>query len=248
MKQFTLALVLGLFVCSGMAQSSATPGAQLLQGIPQLAPALRTATPMPTMAIADFSDRPQQPLEGESTLDIEHVMSREMIVERQVIGYTQYDLQSNAAIDDRMAGGAEAISAAWTMSLELTPFSDRGTGYNFYDGEAWGEIAYERIESTRIGWPSIVHTGSGREVVVSHPGIDTPLHMAWRDAATGDAWSEASIPSDIAVGKLWPRMAAGGEDGNSLHVICVTTPEANGGAFYGGQDGALDLLPFAGRR
>ena len=238
MKQFTLALVLGLFVCSGMAQSSATPGAQLLQGIPQLAPALRTATPMPTMAISDFSDRPQQPLEGESTLDIEHVMSREMIVERQVIGYTQYDLQSNAAIDDRMAGGAEAISAAWTMSLELTPFSDRGTGYNFYDG-TWGEIAYERIESTRIGWPSIVHTGSGREVVVSHPGIDTPLHMAWRDAATGDAWSEASIPSDIAVGKLWPRMAAGGEDGNSLHVICVTTPEANGGAFYGGQDGAL---------
>ena len=122
MKQFTLALVLGLFVCSGMAQSSAAPGAQLLQDIPQLAPALRTATPMPTMAIADFSDRPQQPLEGESTLDIEHVMSREMIVERQVIGYTQYDLQSNAAIDDRMAGGAEAISAAWTMSLELTPF------------------------------------------------------------------------------------------------------------------------------
>ncbi|MBL6866133.1 MAG: hypothetical protein ISQ97_03440, partial [Flavobacteriales bacterium] len=109
MKQFTLALALGLFVCSGMAQSSATPGAQLLHDIPQLAPALRTAAPMPTMAVADFSDRPQQPLEGESTLDIEHVMSREMIVERQVIGYTQYDLQSNATIDDRMAGGAEAI-------------------------------------------------------------------------------------------------------------------------------------------
>ncbi|MBT6163020.1 MAG: T9SS type A sorting domain-containing protein [Crocinitomicaceae bacterium] len=239
MKHFTLALALGLFVISGMAQSAANSGQQLLQDVPQLAPALRTAVPMPTKAIADFSDRPQQPLEGESTLDIEHVMSREMIVERQVIGYTQYDLQSNAAIDDRMAGGANAISAAWTMSLELTPFSDRGTGYNFHDGTAWAEIAYERIESTRIGWPSIVHTASGREVVVSHPGIDTPLHMAWRDAGTGSAWSEASVPSEIAVGKLWPRMAAGGEDGNSLHVICVTTPEANGGAFYGGQDGAL---------
>ena len=47
---------------------------------------------------------------------------RELVVERQVIGYTQYDLQSNAAIDDRMAGGADAVSAAWTMSLELTPF------------------------------------------------------------------------------------------------------------------------------
>jgi hypothetical protein len=35
-------------------------------------------------------------------------MSRELIVERQVIGYTQYDLQSNAAIDDRMAGGGRS--------------------------------------------------------------------------------------------------------------------------------------------
>jgi hypothetical protein len=193
---------------------------------------------MPTHAIADFSDRPQQPLQGQSDTDIEHIQNRDLVVQRQVIGYTQYDLQSNAAIDDRMAGGADAVSAAWTMSLELTPFSDRGTGYNFYDGTAWGEIAYERVESVRIGWPSIVHTASGREVIVSHPGIDTPLHMAWRDAGDG-AWSEASVPSDIEVGKLWPRMAAGGEDGNSLHVICITTPTANGGLVHNGQDGCM---------
>lgn len=239
MKHITLALVAGLFVQYGMAQSMATSGGQLLDAVPQQAPALRVATPMPTKAIADFSDRPQQPLEGESSPEVDHTMSRELVIERQVIGYTQYDLQSNAAIDDRIAGGGDAMSATWTMSLELTPFDDRGTGYNFYDGVAWDEIAYERIESTRIGWPSIVHTASGREVVVSHPGIDTPLHMAWRDAGTDAAWSEASIPSEIAIGKLWPRMAAGGEDGNSLHVICVTTPEGNGGGFVGGQDGAL---------
>ena len=80
MKHFTLALALGLFVISGMAQYANNSGQQLLQEVHQLAPALRTAVPMPTKAIADFSDRPQQPLEGESTLDIEHVMSREMIV------------------------------------------------------------------------------------------------------------------------------------------------------------------------
>jgi hypothetical protein len=169
---------------------------------------------------------------------LEHYMSRELVVERQVIGYTQYDLQSNAAIDDRMAGGADAVSAAWTMSLELTPFDDRGTGYNFFDGGLWDEIPYERIETTRIGWPSIVHTANGREVVISHAGIDTPLHMAWRDAGSG-AWSETSIASDLTVGKLWPRMAAGGEDGNSLHVICISTPAANGGEVLNGQDGAL---------
>jgi hypothetical protein len=239
MKHFTLVLLMvGAAALTGFAQSAQSSGQTLLEDVPQLAPALRTAAPMPTKAIADFSDRPQQPLEGQSDTDIEHIQNRELVVQRQVIGYTQYDLQSNAAIDDRMAGGADAVSAAWTMSLELTPFSDRGTGYNFYDGTAWGEIAYERVESVRIGWPSIVHTASGREVIVSHPGIDTPLHMAWRDAGSG-AWSEASVPSDLEVGKLWPRMAAGGEDGNSLHVICITTPTANGGAVHNGQDGAL---------
>ncbi len=239
MKHFTLVLLMvGAVALTGFAQSIQSSGQTLLEDVPQLTPAMRVAAPMPTKAIADFSERPQQPLEGQSDTDIEHIQNRDLVIQRQVIGYTQYDLQSNAAIDDRMAGGAEAVSAAWTMSLELTPFSDRGTGYNFHDGTAWGEIAYERVESVRIGWPSIVHTASGREVIVSHPGIDTPLHMAWRDAGAG-AWSEASIPSDIAVGKLWPRMAAGGEDGNSLHVICITTPEANGGAIHNGQDGAL---------
>ena len=239
MKHFTLiVLMIGACALSGFAQSVQSPGQTLLEDVPQMAPALRVAAPMPVMQIADFSDRPQQPLEGQSDTDIEHIQNRELVVQRQVIGYTQYDLQSNAAIDDRMAGGADAVSAAWTFSLELTPFSDRGTGYNFYDGTAWGEIAYERIESVRIGWPSIVHTASGREVVVSHPGIDTPLHMAWRDAGSG-AWNEASVPSDIEVGKLWPRMAAGGEDGNSLHVICITTPTANGGVVHNGQDGAM---------
>ena len=238
MKHFTLAAMAICLGFSAVAQSPVATGSQLLDGVPQMAPALRTAAPMPTMAISDFSDRPQQPMEGQSTTDVEHYMSRELVVERQVIGYTQYDLQSNAAIDDRMAGGADAVSAAWTMSLELTPFDDRGTGYNFHNGSVWNEIPYERIESTRIGWPSIVHTANGREVVMSHAGIDTPLHMAWRDAGSG-AWSETSIESDLEVGKLWPRMAAGGEDGNSLHVICVSTPEANGGAVLNGQDGAL---------
>ena len=239
MKHFTLiVLMIGACALSGFAQSVQSPGQTLLEDVPQMAPALRVAAPMPVMQIADFSERPQQPLEGQSDTDVEHIQNRELVVQRQVIGYTQYDLQSNAAIDDRMAGGADAVSAAWTFSLELTPFSDRGTGYNYYDGTAWGEIAYERIESVRIGWPSIVHTASGREVVVSHPGIDTPLHMAWRDAGSG-AWSEASVPSDIEVGKLWPRMAAGGEDGNSLHVICITTPTANGGLVHNGQDGCM---------
>ena len=126
MKHFTLVfLMVGAIALTGFAQSLQSGGQSLLEDVPQLTPALRVAAPMPTYAIADFSDRPQQPLQGQSDTDIEHVQNRDLVIQRQVIGYTQYDLQSNAAIDDRMAGGADAVSAAWTMSLELTPFSDR---------------------------------------------------------------------------------------------------------------------------
>ena len=193
MKHFTLVLLMvGAVALTGFAQSVQTNGQTLLEDVPQLTPALRTAAPMPTKAIADFSDRPQQPLEGQSDTDIEHIQNRELVVQRQVIGYTQYDLQSNAAIDDRMAGGADALSAAWTMSLGIDALQRPRNGLQLL---RWHGVGRDRLRDVSkpcaSGWPSIVHTASGREVIVSHPGIDTPLHMAWRDA--GDRCMERSL-------------------------------------------------------
>ena len=162
----------------------------------------------------------------------------------QVIGYTQYDLQSNAAIDDRMVSRLGETHAAWTMSLQTSPFEDRGTGYNSFDGSAWGDIPSQRLESVRVGWPSIVELGDGREVVISHAGVEAGLHMVRRDASTG-TWEESDLPNyatlddGTTVGNLWPRAAVGGLNDETLHVICVSTPIANGGTEYQGQDGAL---------
>ncbi len=211
---------------------------------PQVPVHKRVKAPMPTNAVLDINHRPETPVDGTHNLVHDHVQSRDLVIERQVIGITQYDLQSNAAIDDRMAGNGSAVSAAWTMSLDVTPFEDRGTGYNFYDGSEWGEQPYERIENVRIGWPSINHLGDGREVVISHAGIDTPLHMVRRDAGTG-TWEDSDLPNYAilddgnAVGNLWPRAAVGGINDEIIHVICISTPVANGGFEYQGQDGAL---------
>ena len=211
---------------------------------PQVPVHKRVKAPMPTHAVLDIDHRPETPVDGTHNLVHDHVQSRDLVIERQVIGITQYDLQSNAAIDDRMAGNGSAVSAAWTMSLDVTPFEDRGTGYNFYDGNGWGEEPYERIENVRIGWPSINHLGDGREVVISHAGIDTPLHMVRRDAGTG-TWEDSDLPNYAilddgnAVGNLWPRAAVGGINDEIIHVICISTPVANGGFEYQGQDGAL---------
>lgn len=150
----------------------------------------------------------------------------------QVIGTTIYDLQSNASVDNRLAQTGEDLSAAWTMS-QTTDFGDRGTGYNFKDAGFWGDHPESRIESTRIGWPSVMHTDS-REVVISHPGTGGLL-MAHRDLGSG-SWTESTVPTDVSPGMLWPRAVA---DGNTIHMIALTMPVANDGLEYMGQDGAI---------
>lgn len=238
MKKFAI-LALGLIAAApSFAQKHS------LEHVPQVPLSARTKAPMPTHAVVDIDHRPETPANLNNTPSADHVQVRELLVERQVIGLTQYDLQSNGAIDDRVAGNGSAVSATWTMSLDVSPFNDRGTGYNFFDGELWGEQPYERLENVRIGWPSVNHLGDGREVVISHAGIDTPLHMVRRDAGTG-TWEDSDLPNfaeledGTFVGNLWPRAAVGGLNDEILHVICISTPIANGGFEYQGQDGAL---------
>ena len=80
----------------------------------------------------------------------------------------------------------------------------------------------------------IVHTASGREVIVSHPGIDTPLHMAWRDAEL--RW-EDTIPSGSLVswGLAWRPAVRTVTAARHFRA----TPTANGSLVHNGQDGAM---------
>ena len=57
----------------------------------------------------------------------------------EVIGWTTYDLQSNGSVQNRIVVHDDGtISAGWTMSTEFnTTYSDRGTGYNYFDGTSW---------------------------------------------------------------------------------------------------------------
>lgn len=238
MKHFAFFVLCLLVAAPTFAQKHA------LERAPQVSVSSRVKAPMPTHAVLDIDHRPEMPVNNQPAQAAEHFQIRELVVERQVIGLTQYDLQSNAAIDDRVAGNGSAVSAAWTMSLDVSPFEDRGTGYNFYDGDLWDEQPYERIENVRIGWPSINHLGDGREVVISHAAVETGLHMVRRDAGTG-SWVDSDLPNNAilddgtTVGNLWPRAAVGGLNDEIIHVICITTPVANGGLEYQGQDGAL---------
>lgn len=159
-----------------------------------------------------------------------------------IIGQTTYDLQSNASVQNRIYKSANGgISAVWNYSqTNDLAAADRGTGYN-YNGGSWGAQPTERIESKRVGWPSITSLTNGKEYTVSHNTADEQLQLTYRSAVGTGTWSEdiTKLPSPIATGNWWPRMVKGGGDGNSLHVISITYPVANGGTIYNGQDGAL---------
>ena len=211
-----------------------------------LSDAQKVAAPTAAVNMTGEEIIPFQPLTGQTVGDIDHLQSRELVIQRQIIGLTQYDLQSNYAVDDRMFSSADGVSAGWIMSLETSPFSDRGTGYNYKDGAMdadWGEAPYDRIEDVRIGWPSLGHLANGTEIAISH-GSTGGLVMASRDAIGSGEWMTTTLPALAAedgtdIWHLWPRATVGGADGNTIHVIGITAPEANGGVLYNGQDGAL---------
>lgn len=146
------------------------------------------------------------------------------------LGISTYDLQSNAAIANRLYNwGNGRVSGVFALSSgsEANSFPDLGTGYNQTDNSGMmGEPPSARIEGgVRTGFPAYDVLANGTEVVMAHGSSPTQPILVTR--ATGAAtWTLGSIPSII--GGLWPRVAAGGSDGNTIHLIYVTDTAFNG--------------------
>ncbi|MES2139982.1 MAG: T9SS type A sorting domain-containing protein [Bacteroidota bacterium] len=155
-----------------------------------------------------------------------------------VIGTTMYDLQTNASVCNRIVLNADStVAATWTMSHNAAPSSspDRGTGYNYFDGTAWGTPPAARIETIRCGWPNIGVTATGGEVIVSHEattGVGN-MHVLTRPVKGTGAWKDTAL----GYPDVWSRMVVGGANGNSIHIISQTTG-VDGLPFHG-QDGAI---------
>lgn len=164
-------------------------------------------------------------------------MLRSATFTETIIGSTVYDLQSNASVQNRLAQTNGQLSAGWTFSSEDDGYTDRGTGYNFKENDVFGQFSLERIEAARVGWPSIIHTAGGKELSITHAGSGG-LNVASADLGTG-SWTESTIDTDITDWLLWPRAVSGGADGNSIHLVCISAPVANGGQLLNGQDGAI---------
>ncbi|MCX6271406.1 MAG: T9SS type A sorting domain-containing protein, partial [Bacteroidetes bacterium] len=157
-----------------------------------------------------------------------------------LIGNTKYDLQSNASMQNRIWLWDDAtLSATWTMGFDNPDFPDRGTGYNYYDGSAWGDAPTARIENTRTGWPMIAKFGASGELIVTHNGT-SGLEITTRPQKGTGSWTQALFTGPTAAPELsWPRVVTNGPNKNTIHLFAVTTPVVNGGVLYNGQDAAL---------
>ena len=162
-------------------------------------------------------------------------------INEEEIGQTIYDLQSNAStpygrfniFDDG------TMDAVWTRGTGPTAYTDRGTGYNYFNGTSWGPEPTGRIESLRTGWPSIAPLGPNGEIVISHQSATAPMVINQRATKGTGAWTQSLFDGPSGHQCTWPRMVSSGTDHNKVHIFALTAPVANGGTAYLGQDGAI---------
>lgn len=136
--------------------------------------------------------------------------------EEEMTMYTNYDLQSNSALGNRMASWADgtvAITATWDPS-GVSSFPDRGTGYNFYDG-GFSDFPEVRQEPMKSGWPSIAACGEG-EVLASHA---TGVNLYYRPTKGQGDWELIYNWGNDFGAPTWPRVVCSGPNDEYIHIV-----------------------------
>ena len=235
-----LAAFRSVSLIAGLAVLHVSLNAQQLQSIPQVKENARHAVPVSLKAADGFRNLPLDPADGSNSSE------RDVVIQRQAVGSTTYDLQTNASMPQLVVGADGAVSVAWMQSFQASPFNDRGSGYNHDDGTGWQAPPEARVESAKTGWTSLDRLGDGRDIVAGHSSpVTLGIHVATSVPGSG-VWEDQVIPNGFAfedgspVGHLWPRMSVGGQVGEYVHVISLSLPSYfSGGAPYEGMEGAL---------
>ncbi|HRY97989.1 MAG TPA: T9SS type A sorting domain-containing protein [Bacteroidales bacterium] len=161
-------------------------------------------------------------------------------IEETKIGETRWDDQSNASLQNRLYLFPDGtLGATWVMGFTDGSWTDRGTGYNYFDGSSWAADPTARIESQRSGWPSYAPWGANGEIIVSHTS-GNGLNIMTRAQKGSGTWNQSLFSGPAGhTGLLWARMMTSGANHNTVHILGLTPPTGYSGTPYLGQDGAL---------
>jgi hypothetical protein len=149
---------------------------------------------------------------------------------------TQMDQQSNSFVSNRMWRFDDG--SIGVVTIAPSNGNDRGTGYNYYDGEEFGPQPETRIENIRTGWPSYCQYGANGEIVVAHTGSDLVYYTR---ATKGEGeWEGPNYIPNPSLGfpnedLTWPRVVTSGPNHDIIHVICASqwsTDEGGDGSSY----------------
>ncbi len=169
-----------------------------------------------------------------------YVKSAGTSFEEAQIGDTRYDNQSNASMPNRIyLYNDGTIGATWTRSMQEPMFSDRGTGYNYFNGSDWDEWPMSRVEIVQTNRPTYTRWGENGEMIVAHAS-GSGLFISTRDNKGNGAWDYNSFAGPEGQEYiLWNRAITSGTDHNRIHLLALTLPTTHGGTPYQGLDGAL---------
>ncbi len=168
-------------------------------------------------------------------------VSNKSIMDDPVTCITRYDLQSTYTNQRRVylhPDGTMGAVATWTE--QDAAWSDRGSGYNYFNGTSWGPLPTARVESIRVGWGEYLPFEANGEMIIAHE-LTGPLVINKRVPKGTGAWTQTlmpALPSNITA-MWWPRSVTNGPNHTYIHIIAMTLPTGNGGQVYNGMDGAL---------
>ena len=142
--------------------------------------------------------------------------------------WTNYDLQSNQYVANRMyqlPNGSVAVTATMSHEANQTA-SDRGTGYNFFDGSDWLDEPETRVEPFKTGWPSIAQFGANGEILLAHGNGHMQCFI--RETAGEGDWTYVGALPDYPEGyaytteyPTWPRIVTCGDNHNIAVAAAV---------------------------
>lgn len=156
------------------------------------------------------------------------------------LGTTIYDNQSNYGGTDRRVKNWNdgTLSATWTMTQDPAGGSsaDRGTGYVYFDGTNWSAAPSASIQApTKTGWTNIDGNSTIGEVNIAH---NSNLWKDQRATKGSGAWTSGVQATGSYT---WPRLATGGANNNSIHVIVHNGINGDGSStnllYFRSQDG-----------
>ncbi len=148
--------------------------------------------------------------------------SNKQIMDDPVTMISRYDLQTNSSDQNRIYLYPDGTIGATGMLAHLDSYTDRGTGYNYFDGTSWGPLPDIRIENEKAGWPSYAPFGATGEIVVTHANTAGLIIASCPVKGTG-SWTTSILPGPpTAVDISWPRTVTNGPNHNYIHILAVT--------------------------